>query len=57
MLAFEKNNSLVSELISQPNYNKEYSILSSEDSIAIRKRMRDNLNREFENYFKNGEKV
>ena len=56
MLAFEKNNS-VSELISQPNYNKEYSILSSEDSIAIRKRMRDNLSREFENYYKNGERV
>jgi hypothetical protein len=41
----------VSEVVSDVN-NKYSDIISSDDSIAKRKQMKDNLAREFENYYK-----
>ena len=48
-----------SESMSQVNANQysELSILSSDDSIAMRKRLKENLAREFDNYFKIGERT
>ena len=48
-----------SESMSQVNANQysELSILSSDDSIAMRKRLKENLAREFDNYFKTGERT
>lgn len=41
-----------SELPNNPaSKYSELSIMSSDDSIAMRKRLRDNLAREFDNYF------
>lgn len=48
MLGREGKKHIATDSISQPNKYSELSILSSDDSILMRKRMAENLTRDFE---------